>query len=87
MGNSAVITKYCGQTHSACTGLESSGTFASVGNSEHTVDGTVVASTLLLQLPATDNGGRSIVAGNAGDATCATRHNVPYMTNYAYKAG
>ena len=87
MGNSAVITKYCGQTHSACTGLESSGTFASVGNSEHTVDGTVVASTLLLQLPATDNGGRSIVAGNANDATCATRHNVPYMTNYAYKAG
>jgi hypothetical protein len=80
-----VITRYCGQTHAKCAGLESSGSLANVAFTAN-LDGSnkQIASTLLLTLPAIDNGGRAIVADSGGtsNAICATRLNSPYMTDY-----
>jgi ABC-type molybdenum transport system ATPase subunit/photorepair protein PhrA len=87
-GASSVITKYCGQSHSQCQGLESSGTVAGVSFTQDSVQNeiasdTIAASTLKLTLPATDGGGRAIVAGAAGIAICASRlTTVPRMTDY-----
>ncbi len=86
-GASSVITKYCGQSHSQCQGLESSGTLAGVSFTEHSVENespsdTIAASTLMLTLPATDGGGRAIVAGAANIAICASRLTMPRMTDY-----
>ena len=87
-GASSVITKYCGQSHSQCQGLESSGTVAGVLFTQDSVQNeiandTIAASTLKLTLPATDGGGRAIVAGAAGIAICASRlTTVPRMTDY-----
>jgi hypothetical protein len=88
-GASSVITKYCGQSHSQCQGLESSGTVAGVSFVEDSVQNeiagdTIAASTLKLTLPATDGGGRAIVAGaTANIANCASRlTTVPRMTDY-----
>jgi hypothetical protein len=88
VGASSVITKYCGQSHSQCQGLENTGTLAGVAftedsvNIENTAD-TIVASTLKLTLPATDGGGRALVAGAANIATCGSRiTTLPRMTDY-----
>ena len=87
-GASSVITKYCGQSHSQCQGLESSGTVAGVSFTQDSVQNeiasdTIAASTLKLTLPATDGGGRAIVAGAAGIAICASRlTTVPRMSDY-----
>ena len=88
VGASSVITKYCGQSHSQCQGLESTGTLAAVSFNEDSVTieaaaDTIVASTLKLTLPATDGGGRALVAGAANIATCASRiTTLPRMTDY-----
>jgi len=82
-GASSVITRYCGQTHATCQGLESTGTLADVAFTQD-LDAahTNIASTLLITLPAVDGGGRTIAAGAAGIATCASRKVSPYMTDY-----
>lgn len=83
-GASAVITKYCGQTHAACQGLESTGTFSAVSFvQEQDANDKYIASTLKLRIPSTDAGGRSIAYGTANIATCASRLNSPYMTDYS----
>ena len=88
-GASSVITRYCGQTHASCQGLESTGTLAAVAFTQDLdADGgglgpnTNIASTLLIKLPTVDGGGRSIAAGAADIATCASRKVSPYMTDY-----
>jgi len=88
VGASSVITKYCGQSHSQCQGLENTGTLAGVAFTEDSVNieniaDTIVASTLKLTLPATDGGGRALVAGAANIATCGSRiTTLPRMTDY-----
>lgn len=83
-GASAVITKYCGQTHSTCQGLTSTGTLTAVAKTTTIINHNVeVASTLMLRLPEVDGGGRSIAYGAANIANCATRLNFPYMTDYS----
>ena len=75
-GASSVITSYCGQTHTSCAGLDSSGQISGVDFDQH-LGASVVgansnyASTLLLTLPVTDGGGRAIPT--TGDTTCADR--------------
>lgn len=84
-GASSVITSYCGQTHTSCAGLDSSGQISGVDFDQH-IGASVVgansnyASTLLLTLPVTDGGGRAIPT--TGDTTCADRLVSPYMTDY-----
>lgn len=84
-GASAVVTKYCGQTHAACQGLESTGTLTAVNFEDEETDASNknIASTLKVRIPSTDAGGRSIAFGSAGQAVCASRLNSPYMTDYS----
>jgi len=92
VGASSVITKYCGQSHSQCQGLENTGTLAGVDFTEDSAQNeisgdTIVASTLKLTLPATDGGGRVLAlptgAGAADVATCPSRiTTLPRMTDY-----
>ena len=84
-GASSTITAYCGQTHTSCAGLDSSGQLSSIAFTQHTgvsVVGASVnhASTLLVTLPALDGGGRTIPT--TGDTTCADRLLTPVMTDY-----
>jgi len=82
-GASSVITRYCGQTHASCQGLESTGTLAAVAFTQDLdTANTNIASTLLITLPTIDGGGRSIAAGAADIATCASLKVSPYMTDY-----
>lgn len=85
-----MITKYCGQTHSTCQGLTSAGTFTQVSKTSQYIGASPpsieIASTVLLRLPAVDGGGRAIVFGASGIATCASRLNFPYMTDYSEAA-
>jgi len=86
-GASSVITKYCGQTHSACQGLESTGTFTQVSfTQQQDASDKYIASTLKLRIPSTDAGGRSIAFGSANQADCASRLNSPFMTDYSLAA-
>jgi hypothetical protein len=83
-GASAVVTKYCGQTHAACQGLESTGTLTAVSfTQQNDASSKNIASTLKVRIPSTDAGGRSIGFGLAGQAECANRLNSPYMTDYS----
>jgi len=82
-GASAVITRYCGQTHATCQGLESTGTLNTVSFAQDLDTNKLnTASTLLLELPPVDGGGRSIAAGAPTIATCSSRLTSPYMTDY-----
>jgi hypothetical protein len=84
-GASSTITAYCGQTHTSCAGLDSSGQLSAIAFTQQTGAAVVganvnYASTLKVTLPALDGGGRTIPT--TGDTTCADRLNSPYMTDY-----